>query len=326
MSVWKPLLLILLFVFLTSTQSFAQKRAECHVDAMCNVETKQYVDAVFLLDRCTAYFVNNTSNDGKLLAVTKSHCMPFVKVGFYYGRPAKFNYQNKICNHDKIEDDYLSTYLVYRVLAKTNPAPARTAGFVGSDRVLLEIQYNEDMKDMSVLLLGWTLDANKRDATMIGHPVGDLKSVTRLQYTSTFNRHYYYQIPPYGGYAEYGNSGSPVLNSNGQVFADMMGGTFKGCENSLSTGVAVSRFNDEFEVFKPYLDEANTNKTSTNQLRITLPHETSSTAVVPSQEKTSHKSASYKPNYDRFIPLVLLLIAIALLTVFRTHIKRHKQK
>lgn len=263
------IILFILFLFIGIETGYAQ-RATCHIDTACNNETLGFENAVFMFNGCTAYFVNNTQNDGRLLFFTKNHCVSlFWYEGSTYAANLKFNYQKQTCNSLTISPQYSSVTANVKLLEKQS----------NSDRALFEIADATQLPNtLTVRLLGWSLSSPKSptQSYVIGHPVQDLKSVTKFDNVSVIGSFLISHVNQNNGFVEIGNSGSPVFNSNFQVIADVTNGSIGSCTATPRAIVYSALFSvDYHSAFKSFLDPNNTNASELNYYDVVLPVELS---------------------------------------------------
>ncbi len=183
---------------------------------------------------CTGAFINNTSNDGKPLFLTASHCFTYLdaetkasKTTFY------FNYESKNCNNRK-----LTPYNYW-----LNGSTVRSRHDY-TDYILLEVN-GRLPSSYYPYFAGWDkTGTDPNQATGIHHPNGNLKKIAEKYNTFTSNpdlvqldltgdplRQYVYlqkdaawELSFDLGGTTRGSSGSPLFNENKKLIGQLSGG------------------------------------------------------------------------------------------------------
>jgi len=270
--------------------------APCNLNARCNLFSAftYLIPAVFKIEGfSTAYMVNNLSNDGRPLALTKLHDFPSdVLPGDTTTFTMDFNYEFPDCNNQTQPPQPVSITTTINVLAIDSSA----------DRVLFELQAppNGFPDNFSFQLLGWNLTPNVRTNDTIylfGHPQGDVKKGAVLTVVYAYPEFTIANVIQ--GAIEGGSSGSPVFDKTGNVIGDLKGGTINGCGHTPEATALINNFNSQYTNLQQFLDPDGTGQMVCDVKLTPLPVELVSFSGIAegNKIKLSWKTASENKNF-----------------------------
>ncbi|MCR4280238.1 MAG: T9SS type A sorting domain-containing protein [Candidatus Komeilibacteria bacterium] len=191
----------------------------CHLNATCTIFAPwhQQASSVVKFEGATAFFINNSSQDGKLLLITKNHVFPSqINEGDTLETQIGFDYQRENCDSGSIH----STISTVKVVLHERMAI--------DDRVLMEI-IDADTLPSQLLLLGWDVRSIDNifqtgpDGMVFGHPQGTEKRGALLEAVGYIPRGFIAAsgMPNTQGVVESGFSGGPFLDLNQRVRGDL---------------------------------------------------------------------------------------------------------
>lgn len=181
---------------------------------------------------CTGSLVNNTSYNRKAYFLTANHCGRNSTVEDYSQWVFDFNFESPDCDIPLFEPDkntiYGSTLLSH--------APDEVNTY--SDFKLLLLKQNINSVP-NAYFIGWDRSNTASDnGVTIHHPQGDIKMISTYNNAVVSTQYYNKNEDPEGKYwkvnwsetqnghgaTEGGSSGSPLLNSDGQIIGTLTGG------------------------------------------------------------------------------------------------------
>lgn len=200
--------------------------------------------------------INNTANDGTPYLLTANHCICSNTVA--QSVVVLFNYESTACNG---ADGRLDQSISGATLLANNPY---------SDFALLQLSSTPPQR-YNPYYLGWDRTGNNPSvpATIIHHPMGDVKKISVTNNSNLVNNIIYgggatgdictpwqnrdlWNVPQYStGVTEAGSSGSPLLDANHHVIGQL----YDGSSNCLFKN------NDNYGRFSSSWNHSNTNST-----------------------------------------------------------------
>jgi hypothetical protein len=193
---------------------------------------------------CTGSLINNTRNDHTPYLLTADHCA--FQAGQYASASDlenwifRFDHEGANCESITPKPGFHSLTGAIRI------AQGGNRGLSGSDFYLVKLM-DEIPEDKDVFFLGWSIEnLSENSGVTIHHPDGDIKKIstftTPLETTgwagSGLSSHWkvvWSETQNGWGVTEGGSSGSPLIDSNGQIIGTLTGG-LAACDYSGNFG------------------------------------------------------------------------------------------
>ena len=228
----------------------------CHINAACSDfdNYRNQIKGVFKYNGCTAFFINNTAQDGKPLFITAAHVYNGPGVtGEIIDATLYLDYQSQSCENPPNEPT--ATVINTRIKLLNISSPS---SYADADRVLLEIV--GEIPSHMIYLLGWdrTLD-NLIGQQMVSfsHPQGDIKKGLKPTINARSNVVIDGYLYNQSGIIESGSSGSPLIDHNNRVRGHISSGKTYGCGENLQAVAYYICMYYQWEELAPYLDPLN---------------------------------------------------------------------
>ncbi|HAS81051.1 MAG: hypothetical protein UR25_C0005G0035 [Candidatus Nomurabacteria bacterium GW2011_GWE1_32_28] len=229
----------------------------CEINITCDNGFLPVSDGVFWFNGCTAFFLANTSGDGRLLFMTVNHVFPSnVAIGGTTTIAIKFNYQSSSCSNPIIEpsDGVFSLNLTVRLLVRTS-----------YDQVLCEIVDDGSLPPMNITLLGWDTRYTRTSSiemAFMGHPQADIKKIAYPTVTGSNSWNTWTKVIKGNGTVEVGYSGAPLLGKDDdgiRVYGLASAGSVYGCNSDVQSYITAKNIGADWNLLAPYLDPLNSN-------------------------------------------------------------------
>jgi hypothetical protein len=248
---------------------------ECEININCPLgddyqdEKRGIVRIMMVLEEglgwCSGSLMNNTAENARLFILTAFHCQDGY-TPYYDQWRFDFNYEGAGCNNPS-EEPGPHTFIGCEY----------KAGYQNSDFLLLELTADNIPASVDAYFNGWNRDETYEPAggTIIHHPSGDIKKVSRDEHTVTIfpfeiewntgvttPAFHHFRAILDEGTMEGGSSGCPLFDSNGHVVGQLNGG-IADCEIGITYHGRIAKSwaetGDSIFRLKDWLDPMNIN-------------------------------------------------------------------
>ncbi|MCR4280018.1 MAG: T9SS type A sorting domain-containing protein [Candidatus Komeilibacteria bacterium] len=229
---------------------------------------------MFKFNGATAWFVNNTAQDGRKLFITAAHVYGAGVVGEIINATLYLNYESVDCDNSGGEPipEVVNTQIKLLVYSP--------AGISTSDRVLVEV-VGDNLQGLSIKFLGWdrrgSVDMDMSNAYAFHHPQQDVKKGT---ISSVIDWGDSLQTWPTIGAFEGGSSGAPLFDQNKRVRGHATYGVVFSCSSVPQSQIYFKKLEYLWAELSAHLDPINSGALFIDGLESALPVELTSFRAV----------------------------------------------
>lgn len=224
----------------------------CNINVACDRADPygQAIEAVFWMNGTSSWFVQNTSEDRRLLFISAAHVITG-GVGTLINVDVKFYYQTGSCENPSQEPDGIFGTLPAIILSRN----------ASTDYTLCEFT-DPGLLKFRIGFLGWDLRwstiNNSSQWGVIGHPQGDIKKIAFPTIDESFSTFISMDVYNGDGAIEVGYSGAPLVNKTTlRAFGLISSGIIRDCDQPVQSEVNARTVSYAWNDLKPFLDPIN---------------------------------------------------------------------